>query len=82
MSKQQLIAEIQRLNRSAGTEFLKRFGSNELDLYWRRLLRLERRYGSSDLLEPVSPRELSAESSGSCSVLTHRSLPWDSVSFG
>ncbi len=82
MSKQQLIAEIQRLNRSAGTEFLKQFGSHELDLYWRRLLRLERRYGSSDLLQPLTLRELSAGSSASCPVLTRRALPWGSVSPG
>ncbi len=82
MSKQQLIAEIQRLNRSAGTEFLRQFESSELDLYWRRLLRLERRYGSSDLLQPVSLRELSTESPAPCPVFTRRALPWRSVSPG
>lgn len=82
MSRQQLIAEIQRLNRSAGTEFLRQFGSDELDLYWRRLLRLERRYGSSDLLQPVSLRELSTGSSMPSPVFTHRALPWGSVSPG
>ena len=53
MTKWQLIDDIQRLNRSATREFLERFGENELDLYLRRLLRQERRYGSADLLQPV-----------------------------
>jgi hypothetical protein len=53
MTKWQLIADIQRFNRSATREFLEQFGENELDLYLRKLLRQERRYGSPDLLQPV-----------------------------
>lgn len=53
MTKWQLIDDIQRLNRSATREFLEQFGENELDLYLRKLLRQERRYGSPDLLQPV-----------------------------
>ncbi len=53
MTKWQLIDHIQRLNRSATREFLEQFGENELDLYLRRLLRQERRYGTADLLQPV-----------------------------
>ncbi len=53
MTKWQLIDDIQRLNRSAPREFLEQFGENELDLYLRRLLRQERRYGTADLLQPV-----------------------------
>ncbi len=53
MTKWQLIDDIQRLNRSATREFLEQFGENELDLYLRRLLRQERRYGSADLLQPL-----------------------------
>ncbi len=53
MTQWQLIDDIQRLNRSATREFLEQFGENELDLYLRRLLRQERRYGSADLLQPV-----------------------------
>ncbi len=53
MTKWQLIDDIQRLNRSATREFLEQFGENELDLYLRKLLRQERRYGSADLLQPV-----------------------------
>ncbi len=58
MTKWQLIDDIQRLNRSATREFLEQFGENELDLYLRKLLRQERRYGSQDLLQPVSLRQL------------------------
>ncbi len=53
MTKWQLIDDIQRLNRSATREFLEQFGENELDLYLRKLLRQERRYGSADLLQPL-----------------------------
>ena len=53
MTQWQLIDDIQRLNRSATREFLEQFGENELDLYLRKLLRQERRYGSADLLQPV-----------------------------
>lgn len=53
MTKWQLIDDIQRLNRSATRQFLEQFGENELDLYLRRLLRQERRYGTADLLHPV-----------------------------
>ncbi len=53
MTKWQLIDDIQRLNRSATRQFLAQFGENELDLYLRRLLRQERRYGSADLLQPL-----------------------------
>ncbi len=53
MTKWQLIADIQRLNRSATRKFLEQFGAYELDLYLRKLLRQERRYGSADLLQPV-----------------------------
>ena len=58
MTKWQLIDDIQRLNRSATREFLEQFGEIELDLYLRKLLRQERRYGSADLLQPVLPRFL------------------------
>ncbi len=58
MTKWQLIDDIQRLNRSATREFLEQFGEHELDLYLRRLLRQKRRYGSADLLQPVSLRYL------------------------
>lgn len=58
MTRQQIIADIQRLNRSARWEFLVQFEHHELDLYCRRLLRLERQYGSSDLLRPVPRYEL------------------------
>ncbi len=58
MTKWQLIDDIQRLNRSATREFLEQFGENELDLYLRKLLRQERRYGSADLLQPVLLRYL------------------------
>ncbi len=53
MTKWQLIHDILRLNRSASRKFLEQFGENELDLYLRKLLRQERRYGSADLLQPV-----------------------------
>ena len=53
MTKWQLIDDIQRLNRSATREFLEQFGENELNLYLRRLLRQERRYGTADLLQPL-----------------------------
>jgi hypothetical protein len=53
MTKWQIIDDIQRLNRSATREFLEQFSENELDLYLRRLLRQERRYGTADLLQPV-----------------------------
>ena len=53
MTKWQLIDDIQRLNRSATRNFLEQFGENELDLYLRKLLRQERRYGTADLLQPV-----------------------------
>ena len=53
MTKWQLIDDIRRLNRSATREFLEQFGENELDLYLRKLLRQERRYGTADLLQPV-----------------------------
>ncbi len=53
MTRRQLIDDIQRLNRSATREFLEQFGENELDLYLRKLLRQERRYGSANLLQPV-----------------------------
>ena len=53
MTQWQLIDDIQRLNRSATREFLEQFGENELDLYLRKLLRQERRYGTADLLQPV-----------------------------
>ncbi len=53
MTKWQLIDDIQRLNRSATRQFLEQFGENELDLYLRRLLRQERRYGTADLLQPL-----------------------------
>ena len=58
MTKWQLIDDIQRLNRSAARDFLEQFGENELDLYLRKLLRQERRYGSADLLQPVLLRYL------------------------
>ena len=58
MTKQQLITDIQRLNRSARWDFLIQFDRTELDLYLRRLLRLERKYDTSDLLRPVPLREL------------------------
>ncbi len=58
MTQRQLIDDIQRLNRSATREFLEQFGENELDLYLRKLLRQERRYGSADLLQPVLLRFL------------------------
>ncbi len=58
MTKWQLIDDIQRLNRSATREFLEQFGEHELDLYLRKLLRQERRYGSADLLQPVLLRYL------------------------
>ncbi len=58
MTKQQLIDDIRRLNKSASAEFLEQFGESELDLYLRKLLRLERKYGSEDLLRPVSLQEL------------------------
>ena len=58
MTKWQLIDDIQRLNRSAKRQFLEQFGENELDLYLRKLLRQERRYGSPDLLQPVLLRYL------------------------
>ena len=58
MTKQQLISDIRRLNKSASRDFLEQFGENELDLYLRKLLRLERKYGSEDLLRPVSLQEL------------------------
>ncbi len=58
MTKQQLIDDIRRLNKSASRDFLEQFGENELDLYLRKLLRLERKYGSEDLLRPVSLQEL------------------------
>ncbi len=53
MTKWQLIDDIQRLNRSATRKFLEQFGTHEPDLYLRKLLRQERRYGSADLLQPV-----------------------------
>ena len=59
MTKQQLIEDIQRLNKSASAEFLEQFGDNELDLYLRKLLRLEQKYGSENLLRPVTLQELS-----------------------
>ncbi len=59
MTRQQLIDDIRRLNRSASREFLEQFGENELDLYLRKLLRLVRKYGSEDLLRPVPLEELS-----------------------
>ncbi len=58
MTQWQLIDDIQRLNRSATREFLEQFGEHELDLYLRKLLRQERRYGSADLLQPVLLRYL------------------------
>jgi len=58
MTKWQLIDDIQRLNRSAKRQFLEQFGENELDLYLRKLLRQERRYGGPDLLQPVLLRYL------------------------
>ena len=58
MTKQQLIDDIRRLNKSASRDFLEQFSENELDLYLRKLLRLERKYGSEDLLRPVSLQEL------------------------
>ncbi len=58
MTKWQLIHDIQRLNRSATREFLEQFGENELELYLRKLLRQERRYGSANLLRPVSLQHL------------------------
>ena len=58
MTRWQLIEDIQRLNRSATRRFLEQFGEHELDLYLRKLLRQERRYGSADLLQPVLLRYL------------------------
>ncbi|MCH8913677.1 MAG: hypothetical protein IIA33_08940 [Planctomycetes bacterium] len=58
MTKWQLIDDIQRLNRSATRNFLEQFGENELDLYLRKLLRQERRYGTADLLQPLLLRFL------------------------
>jgi len=58
MTKWQLIDDIQRLNRSATRPFLEQFGENELDLYLRKLLRQERRYGTANLLRPVSLQHL------------------------
>lgn len=58
MTKQQLISDIQRLNRSAGWDYLVQFDWDELVLYWRRLLSLEHKYGSSDLLRPVPLHKL------------------------
>ena len=58
MTKWQLIDDIQRLNRSATREFLEQFGENELNLYLRRLLRQERRYGTADLLQPLLVQNL------------------------
>ncbi len=58
MTKWRLIDGIQRLNRSATRQFLEQFGENELDLYLRKLLRQERRYGSANLLRPVSLQQL------------------------
>ena len=58
MTKEELIDDIRRLNKSASRDFLEQFGENELDLYLRKLLLLERKYGSEDLLRPVSLQEL------------------------
>lgn len=58
MTKQQLISHIQRLNRSARWDFLVQFDRNELDHYLRRLLGLQQKYGSANLLRPLAPHQL------------------------
>lgn len=58
MTKQQLVDDIRRLNPTAGREFLQQFGENELDLYLRKLLRQEQKYGSENLLRPAPLEEL------------------------
>lgn len=57
MTKQQLVDDIRRLNPTASHEFLQQFGENELDLYLRRLLSLEQKYGSENLLQPAPLEE-------------------------
>ncbi len=57
MTKQQLVDDIRRLNPTASREFLKQFGENELDLYLRKLLRQEQKYGSENLLRPAPVEE-------------------------
>ena len=48
MTKQQLIEDICRINRSATPEFLSQFEENELSEYLKRLLRIEEPQNQED----------------------------------